>query len=447
MRLLVAVCLFSGVLCKNEPPPTRESLLEEARARILGWYPDKKVTEAPNIREGIKVSMLKKDQECGGNNVPVTFAEFDIPAVRPGDVWRTMLETQFQKDWNPQAASVAPIGKWDERGLRAWAVVFELAIVSNREFIQWQAADADFEKQEFWLVFSTRQNEEVRKLYPLAHGAIDSQNCLGAYHITKTPSGVHVVVTQHVNVHPFFPFPLHAILHFLPMAWKGTLDFVHQMSGRAKELSTAGAPLNASIAPAFMLHQSLAEAQRIRKSTKVTFACFALKGVFARLATWIIVKNQTAEEALLWQNQYKGHTSHAIVKIMDGKVAEWFYAWMPITEWHKGAIAAKVLEEFPNIIGSIDAVERKESNLQWASEFGTSPETLEKVITSPRLFESTIAPSFSEEHRVAFSALTVSAVVAGAALAFGSGFYLCRSGEDNNGICNDDDREIESAIE
>jgi len=198
--------------------------------------------------------MLKQNVPCGGDSVPVTFAEFDVAGARPVDIFNTMLDTPLQKKWNTQCSSVTPLGEWLDQGARGWAVIFKIPFVSEREFLQWQVADADFAKEEFWLAFSTQNNDDLQEKSPIRDGAVMAQNCLGAYHITKGPNGAHVVVTQQVNVHPFIAFPLHQVLDIFPTAWQGTIDFVNQMSHHARQLALAGASANETVAPAFMLN-------------------------------------------------------------------------------------------------------------------------------------------------------------------------------------------------
>jgi hypothetical protein len=244
----------------------REVLLEQAHTRIGKWHKDPSLLEAASTHNGITLRMLKQDLPCGGDMVPVTFAEFDVAGARPIDVFNTMLDTGVQHSWNPQIASALPIDKGKDQGARAWSVIFDMPVVSKRRFLQWQVADASFEKQEFWLVFSTQRNEELVQQSPLPAGAVESQNCLGAYHITQSSSGAHVVVTQQVNVHPFFPFPLHEILDFFPPAWQGTIDFVDQLNNNARHLASLGSSATHTDAPAFML-----EAPPKSKDDRVSF--------------------------------------------------------------------------------------------------------------------------------------------------------------------------------
>lgn len=253
-RLFVAAaCCFQGVASDTR---WRETLLEQARLRIQSWYADPDLTEAPQTRNGITLRMLKKDMLCGGDVVPVTFAEFDVVGARPVDIFNTMLDTAGQTKWNRQCSSATALGDWEDKGARGWAVVFDVPFVEKREFVQWQVSDADLDKEDFWLVFSTQGNDELRKKHTMQKEAVDSQNCLGAYHITKNAKGSHVIVTQHVNAHPPFMFPLHKVLDFFPPAWQGTVDFVKEMSDNARQLSASGSSADKTDAPAFMLRQA-----------------------------------------------------------------------------------------------------------------------------------------------------------------------------------------------
>lgn len=245
-------------LCAASSPTWREVLLQQARLRIGKWYRDPNLVETPEVRSGISLTMLKHDQVCANDIVPVTFAEFDIQGARPVDVFNAMLDTPAQRDWNPQCAAVKALGDWHDEGARAWAVNFHILFL-NVEIFQWQVADANFASEEFWLVFSTQNNSELLIKSPLVSGATESSNCLGSYHITKGMNGSHVVITQHVNAHPIFPFPLHDILKLFPLAWKGTIDFVGELRARAKYQASLGWSASRTVAPAFMLSREQKE--------------------------------------------------------------------------------------------------------------------------------------------------------------------------------------------
>merc|ERR1711865_217189 len=101
---------------------------------------------------------------------------------------------------------------------------------------------------------------------------------------------------------------------------------------------------------------------------------------------------------------------------------------MRINEWHKLDIERKVNEYFPNIVGSINAVEGKESNLQWANDFGSPAEHNNDLAIGSQLYRPTI------QQGVAFTAIMFLAAVGGIALAFATEFLLCRKQAQNRDI-------------
>lgn len=231
----------------------RAELLSTARLRILDWYTNASLMEEAAEQSGIKISMLKKDLPCGGDNVPVTYAEFTVRDARPVDVFNSMLNTSAQLEWNPQCLGAMPLGDFVDEGVRSWAVIFDFPILGDREMVQWQGAEADFDAEEFWLVFSTRDNEELLAKVEVPAGTVLAQNCAGAYHITKRPEGAHVILTQHVNFHPPIQFSMHQVLELFPPAWKGTEDFVSQLSQRSRQVSGWGHERSWTPAPPYML--------------------------------------------------------------------------------------------------------------------------------------------------------------------------------------------------
>merc|ERR1712194_632402 len=90
-------------------------------------------------------------------------------------------------------------------GTRGNAVSFGTRPWPSREFYQWQVVEADVDRNEFWIVSTTRGTAELRKQKPPQSGAVGAQNCLGAYHIRESDSGgTHVQWTQQINTHPWF---------------------------------------------------------------------------------------------------------------------------------------------------------------------------------------------------------------------------------------------------
>lgn len=210
--------------------------------------------EAPYYTSGgFSMSMLKKDVQCGEAWVPVTFIEYDVAGARPVDVFNTLVDISGTS--KVSANPTIPLGDFHAQGVRGLAVFFAPPLVSEREFVQWQAADANFANEEFWVVFSTQQNEELHKRRPMQQGAVEGQNCLGAYHITNTPNGAHVLMTQHMNVDPPLPMPVHQIEKFTKLS-QATVDTSNEVMDKARQLAQKGLSSSYTVVPAFMLEKA-----------------------------------------------------------------------------------------------------------------------------------------------------------------------------------------------
>mmetsp|Transcript_118647 Transcript_118647/g.228931 ORF Transcript_118647/g.228931 Transcript_118647/m.228931 type:complete len:396 (+) Transcript_118647:68-1255(+) len=268
----------------------REALLEQAKTRIFKWYNDPTQMEVSQDRNGVRVNIMKKDRECGGTGVPVTFASFDVDGARPVDVFNAMLDTSAQLQWNKECKSVIPIGEFVEHGARGWSVTFGFPIGGDREFVQWQVASADFEKEEFWIVYSTLNNHLLHEAHPLQAGVVESQNCLGAYRIFKTASGkTHVVITQNVNVHVPLGFPIHLVLDIFPPAWKYTIQFVNELSDQSRLQANLGWDARKTKAPVFMLEDASKIEDASSKRTKSTDLLFPEQRVTEDISGNIII--------------------------------------------------------------------------------------------------------------------------------------------------------------
>lgn len=235
----------------------REVLLNEAHERLVEWYGHPSLLAVSQVRSGVAVGMMKEDRECGGLGVPVVLSSFNVSGARPVDVFNTMLNLSAQLEWNDQIKSVTLIGDYKEQGARGWSITFGVPLAGDREFVQWEAADADFSKEEFWIVYSTLNNQLLIQDHPAAKGSIAAQQCLGAYHITKNVDGsAHVVVTQNVNAQVPLPFPLHLALSLFPPAWSYTIKFVNQLSDQSRLQASLGWNKGKTDAPAFMLQHA-----------------------------------------------------------------------------------------------------------------------------------------------------------------------------------------------
>lgn len=228
-------------------------MLAEAQTRIGVWHRSPAMLEPPLVKDGIALSMLKHDMGCGGGAVPVGFAEFIVPDVRPVDVFNTVMNVAGQANWNPKCDTMKFVGNWAEEGARGWDNVFNLIFNRKLEFLVWQVADVDFEREDFWMVTSTQNNSLLRAKSPKDKLWIESHNCLGAYHISKNGTGARVVITQHVSTPMNFFFPFHEILKVFPFAWKGMLDFIKALSQQSKSQRLLGWSDNQTQQPQWLL--------------------------------------------------------------------------------------------------------------------------------------------------------------------------------------------------
>lgn len=259
--------LFLGVSAQT----IREALLKEARNRINNWHEDRSLLEKPLVKEGIALTMLKHDLNCGGQNVPVGYAEFEVIGARPIDVFNTVMNVGLQPHWNTKCSSIKMVGDWPLEGARGWDNVFNLIFNKKVEFLVWQVADADFVNEEFWMATSTQNNQPLREKSPKQPNWIESDNCLGAYHIRKSPRGSIVVATQHVNTQLGFWFPFHAVLKVFPIAWKGMVDFVQAMSAASIAQSKLGWPANKTVAPDWMFPAPTIKAKNATNPIQMIF--------------------------------------------------------------------------------------------------------------------------------------------------------------------------------
>eukprot|EP00959_Pyramimonas_sp_CCMP1952_P212336 4443103-Pyramimonas_sp.AAC.1 len=63
--------------------------------------------------------------------------------------------------------------------------------------------DANFTTEEFWVVFTSLDTTALQQRKPADQGTVSMQNCMGATHITKTPTGLHIVSSNQPNAHSF----------------------------------------------------------------------------------------------------------------------------------------------------------------------------------------------------------------------------------------------------
>lgn len=230
--------------------PQRKALLELARDRLENFYANKGNLEDPKEADGIVFRLSKADKSCAGDMVPLTFLEFDVPNARPVDVFNVIMAAENETQWDKAPSEMRVIGEWKRYQARGVVGFFDAKPLSTREIHEWQVASANFTSEEFWVVYSTLENDQLRNKEPLRAGATEMQNCLCAYRITpKAGGGVHVLNTQQINEHPW---PLNA-RSVANLGWQTSAAFGSHLRAASEAQEKKGWAANKTVAPAWML--------------------------------------------------------------------------------------------------------------------------------------------------------------------------------------------------
>lgn len=234
----------------SAPSRLREEMLCKARARLNQYSEGWLSLQPSRKKDGVVICRSQKGPTCGGDNVPVTFGEFDVEGAHPVEVFRVLAgDGRGRPAWNPAITGWSAIGDFPELGVRGFREIYPSGVpfVADREIHQWVAFDesksvAD-EDTEYWLVVSTERNDELKRRLPLASWDVEAQNCLGAYRMVPTASGSHVFFTQQVNPHAW-PVPDSVVWE---MSWQKQVDFInalrHEVTARR---AAAGAGVDAT---------------------------------------------------------------------------------------------------------------------------------------------------------------------------------------------------------
>mmetsp|Transcript_121368 Transcript_121368/g.223418 ORF Transcript_121368/g.223418 Transcript_121368/m.223418 type:complete len:357 (+) Transcript_121368:45-1115(+) len=256
-RAMTFSLLFAGAFVRAEHPIAwRDMLLQEARLRTLGWYADESLLDMPQEREGVTVRMLKEDQICAGQHVPVVFSEFTLPSVRPVDVFNALATDPSPEGKRSPCgnAITESAGQFPEGAIRAWSTEADAPVLGGLTFVQWEVVDANFANDTFWLVTSTLHNDKLLEQHPVPPGDIDGDVCLISYYVTRTPEGgARVVGTRHVNFHFLSFIPFHWVYNYFPQAWEMTIICKDVLSKSAQVQRARNWSKDQTVLPDWML--------------------------------------------------------------------------------------------------------------------------------------------------------------------------------------------------
>jgi len=260
---LAAAALVGISFCASVPVASasaaswKKSLLALARDRIDDFYRDESHFDEPKRQDGVTFRLSKDDKVCAGDAVPLTFTEYDIPDVRPVDVFNVLADSLQQPAWDSSCKDMTSLGDFKSMQARGFAALFPAPPVASREGYEWQVVDANFTADEFWVVYSTLDNEELQQRKTLEPGAVQMENCLGAYKITKTDAGVNVINTNQINSHPW---PLH-VRDVDNLALSEMVSFAASLRAAGKKQAALGWVANRTSAPLWMLEDEACSSQ------------------------------------------------------------------------------------------------------------------------------------------------------------------------------------------
>mmetsp|Transcript_68734 Transcript_68734/g.128242 ORF Transcript_68734/g.128242 Transcript_68734/m.128242 type:complete len:690 (-) Transcript_68734:96-2165(-) len=244
----------------------RDSLLQLAHDRLEVQYADKSSLDDPKQRDDVTYQLSKDDKACGNDGVPIMYLDFEISDARPIDAFNVLADGLSQSTWDAHCDKVVEV--LDERNLQArgFAATFLAKPLSSREAFEWQVVSANFSSKEFWVVFTTAGNDDLKARRALDPDAVEMQNCLGAYRIQPSANGVHVLGTQQVNSHSS-PISARTAAN---MAWGQTIDWAVAFRKAVQQQSQLGWNDTNTSVPAWMLEAESCEkpdsGDHVRKS-------------------------------------------------------------------------------------------------------------------------------------------------------------------------------------
>lgn len=249
IRRLLAAFTFSCSFSRCEAR-LRDDLLSIAKDRLEVFYADSSKLLPPLIKDGVSYQLSKEDKVCGGAGVPLVFVEYTLDNVRPVDAFNVMVDSATEPEWDDVCMSFEPLMDSRSRQSRGFAATWDASPLSAREEFKWQAVKANFTSEEFWVVFSTLDNEVLQQRKPLGPGNVEMQSCLVAYRITKADNlSAHVAVTEQINSQ-LWPVSARDVAN---QAGPTMVKFAHNFGHRALEQAAEGWPANRTAAPSWML--------------------------------------------------------------------------------------------------------------------------------------------------------------------------------------------------
>lgn len=253
-----ATAIFTPLMAVNvraEGPRLREKILCEAYERLHALRASASSLDEPHRRDAAQIQITVASHVCdtkgGSDRVPVTYGSFDVEGAMPIDIFNA-LSGSDQQSWDSTVSRANILGDWQDAGVRGMNLVYPsgLPFVADREVAEWMAFNASFQSSEFWVAFTSNNNDELLAKISSNSGNVHAQNCLGAYHITPSAVGSHVVFTQHVNAHP----PLLSARTIFSVSWGKQVDYINLLRKRSQALAKKRSDLQHTAIPSWLLN-------------------------------------------------------------------------------------------------------------------------------------------------------------------------------------------------
>lgn len=254
MARYIALLSVSVSLADCVAQSFREELLGLARDRINVFYVDAGNLDDQKSESDVRFSLSKDNKACGDTGIPLTFVEYDVESdgkaeVRPVDVFNVLSDVLNQPHWDSFCAKTTFLGDFQQQQSRGYSALFTAKPFGNRELYEWQVAAANFTTEEFWLVFTSLDNDVLLQKKAPEPGSVPMLNCLGATRITKTAKGAHVIASNQPNSNAGVVDPRTVA----NIGWHDTVEFAVHVRQQAQEHAKLHWESNKTVLPKWML--------------------------------------------------------------------------------------------------------------------------------------------------------------------------------------------------
>lgn len=233
LRVLCCATLFAG---SAQSEKMREKMLKRFHSHYDDFANDEFEWPHKDKGLGLSVYISKDDVTCGATKQPYYYIDFEVPDVRPVDVFNVMAEFVSQPSWLCNGCQVSVLKNDLEEKVQGMSNAVKAPLMPMREFLFWNAFEIDLDAEEF-LVGSVGDHNvsELQSLSTPIPGAVQAVMCYSFTHMTRSPTGTHVVQMTHFDpMVPHLPFNLLSARSTYGWVWPMLVKRVPRIIERAK---------------------------------------------------------------------------------------------------------------------------------------------------------------------------------------------------------------------